>query len=250
MTQTSRPPRRHRPSFAQIERLLPAPASKEAKLLAHVFECEACTDAAITILKIADGKNRRRTSTTYTSTFVAVEARIGEVFSSIFEQRERALALAEELTRLPDDGARRARVRDLARLTPWAVAVSLLGVASQLLRTEPERAAGFVRLAVTAAEEIRPEKFPEALKAGFLVQAHALRGEILRRAGRNAEAKKAFSRAQAALSDATDPQSRSLYCQLLSRLRRVEGDVEEAEALLDRAAHLLGDEEELEDFDA
>jgi tetratricopeptide (TPR) repeat protein len=122
-------------------------------------------------------------------------------------------------------------------------------VASRLLREDLERAAGFAQLAVTAAEEIRPERHPEALKAGLLVQAHALRGEILRRAGRTAEAKRAFSRAQASLSAATDPQSRSLYCHLLSRLRQMEGDVEEAEALLDRAAHLLGDEA-LEDFDA
>jgi tetratricopeptide (TPR) repeat protein len=249
MTKTSRPPRPHRPSFAQIERILPAAASKEAKLLAHVFECEACTDAAITILKLGDGKSRKRTSPAYASTFVAVEARMGEVFSSLFEQRERAKALAEELSRLPDDLARRARVRNLARFAPWAVALSLLEVASQLVRDEPERAAGFIRLAVTAAKEILTEEYPEALMAGFLVQAHALRGEILRRAGRKTEAKKAFSRAQASLSAATDVPSRSLYCQLLSRLRRMEGDVEEAEALLDRAAHLLGDEK-LEDFDA
>jgi tetratricopeptide (TPR) repeat protein len=249
MTQTTRPPRRHRPSFAQIERLLPAPGSKEAKLLAHVFECEACTDIAVAILKIGNGKTRKRSTPGYASTLVAVEARMGEVFSWIIEQGQRAMALADELTRLPDDQTRQDRVRELARVEPWAVAVSLLGVASRLLREEPERAASFAQLAVTAAEEIRPEKHPEALKAGLLVQAHALRGEILRRAGRSTEARRAFSRAQASLSAATDPQSRSLYCHLLSRFRRMEGDVEEAEALLDRAAHLLGDEE-LEDFDA
>jgi len=243
-----KPRRPPHPSFGQIERLLPAPASKEAKLLAHVFECEACTDAALAILKIGDGKARKRTSPAYTSTLVAAEARMGEVFSWIIEQGQRAMALADELTRLPDNRARRARVRELARVEPWAVAVSLLWVASRLLRDEPERAAEFAQLAITAAEQIRPEKHPEALKAGLLVQAHALRGEILRRAGRNTEAKRAFSRAQSSLSTATDPQSRSLYCQLLSRLRRMEGHAEEAEALLDRAAHLLGDEE-LEDFD-
>jgi hypothetical protein len=220
-------------------------------VLAHVLQCETCIDAALSILRIGSGSSRRarRKAPDYTSTLAKVEARTAEIFSWIAEQGHRAQELAEMLDQLPSDEARREKVRTLAQVEPWVVAVGLLGVAGQSLKTTPERAARFAELALLAAEAIPAESCPSPLKSGLLVQAHALRGEILRRAGKRWQSKRAFAEAQECLATTTEDEPRSLYCVLLSRLRRIEGHTEEANALLDRAADLLG-VEDWEVFDA
>src|SRR6185369_5249472 len=123
------------------------------KLLAHVLQCEVCTDAALSLLRIGPDQPRKKGETPdYEAILAKVEARTAETLTWIVDQGQRATDFADELTRLPDDQARQRRVQELARVEPWAVAVSLLGVANRLLRSEPERAAGFAKLAATAAE--------------------------------------------------------------------------------------------------
>ena len=93
----------HRPSFGEIERILPAPSSKEAKLLAHILRCEACTDAALSILKLGGGPPHRGGKADYCSTFASVEAKTEKLFASHSEQSQRVASHSQEILSSPKD---------------------------------------------------------------------------------------------------------------------------------------------------
>lgn len=180
MTKAKGKPRPHRPSFGQIARTLPEVGSAEARLLSHVLRCELCTDAALSILEIGN-RTPKRKAPDYDAAFAAAAAKA----TAIFEQRMRAVGLAEELLKIPDTEAKRRRAQELARVEPWSVTVSLLEAAKLLLQTDPNRAAEVAKLAVVAAEEMNPQDHPPALR--LLTQAHLLVGESLYRAREQAE---------------------------------------------------------------
>src|SRR4051812_33500928 len=101
MTKAKGKPRPHRPSFGQIARTLPEVGSAEARLLSHVLRCELCTDAALSILEM--GNRTPRKTPDYDAGFTAA----GTKATAIFEQRMRAVGLAEELLKIPDTEAKR-----------------------------------------------------------------------------------------------------------------------------------------------
>src|SRR5262249_39600135 len=83
-------------------RALPEAGSKEARHLRHVFKCELCTDAALSILEIGSRAPSGK-EPNYDSAFDAAEAKA----IWLFERRMRALAFAEELFEIADTTATR-----------------------------------------------------------------------------------------------------------------------------------------------
>jgi len=208
----------------------------------HVLKRELRPAAALTPLRIGQPPGRRA-SVDYGAILDRVETRMNDLLAWLSALGERALGLAEELSRLPDEAARRRRVRELARVEPWEVAAALLGVASRLARREPVRAGALAALAIVAAEEIAPgAPFP---RSEILGRAEALLGDTLRRAGRFREATEACARSAAhlavttAATTATTETSLSLYCRLLARARGVYGPLGESLARFDCAASWL-----------
>ncbi len=235
-----RPPRprgaAHRPSFAKIERALPAPGSEQAEVLHHVFHCETCTEAALHILRMGLGKPfSTRSRYNYERVFEAVEVRREEILDKL----GRASDLWKQVAQLPEEDAKK-HVQALARVEPWVVASALLEVARQLLVSTPERAAVAAELAVVAAEELDPAEHPVALRSGLLAHAYVLVAAGRRRAGQTAEAEGAFAKAEDLLAESSEVEPPSAHLRQLFRLRKLQ-------RALDRTVDLL--EERIGDLD-
>jgi len=184
------------------------------------------------------GVREQPMSIDYGAIIARVQARTSTTLAWLLELGERASVIAEELSALHGKRARRRRVRELARVEPWAVAASLLGIASRLRRREPFVAAALAELALVAAEEVSHDA--RSSKTELLGRAQALLGEALSQTNRLQEAKEAFARSAACLADLTTATPLSVYCRLLSRVRRMHGSLGGALALFDYAGSTLG----------
>jgi hypothetical protein len=205
--------------------------------MTHILRREPCTDAAPTLLQL-DGPSGRRPGVDYGAILDRVQARTSDALAWLAELGKRALALAEELARLPDEPARTGRVHELAEVEPWAVAAALLGMASRLARRDPVRAGTLAELAIVAAGEMSADA--PASRDELLGQAQALLGESRSGSRRSQEAEEAFARSAANLSASAAETPLSLYCRLLARGRGLQGELGEAIARFDRAAARLG----------
>ena len=222
-------PRRHRPSFAKIERALPAPGSEQAEVLHHVFHCETCTEAALHILRMGLGKPfSKRSRYSYERVFEAVEARREEILAKF----EGASDLWARVAQLPEAEAKK-HVQALARVEPWVVATALLGVASRLLATTPERAAVAAELAAVAAEELDPAEHLAALRSGLLAHAYVLIAAGCRRVGQTEKAEAAFTKAEDLLAESSEGKPQDRYLRHLCRLQRLEREITRALDLLE-----------------
>lgn len=227
-------PRHHRPSFAKIERALPAPGSEQAEVLHHVFHCETCTEAALHILRMGLGKPfSKRSQHTYEGVFQSIDARREELLAKF----ERASDLWEHVTLLPEAEAKK-HVQSLARVEPWVVATALLGVAGRLLAATPERAVIAAELAAVASEELDPAEHLAALRSGLLAHAYVLVAAGRRRAGQTEEAEGALAKAEDLLAESSEGEPQSGYLRLLVRLRKLQREFDHA---IDRLEERVGD---------
>jgi hypothetical protein len=175
-----------------------------------------------------------------------VEARIGEFLAWVSQQSQLAMALAETVLQLPDRRAEE-RVRELARVEPWSVALALLGgVCQRLTGGEPAPACALAELAVAAAEEMAEPAHPASLKAALLVHTYLLLADSRHRAGQTEEAGEALERAELHLAEASPGAPRSRLLRLLPHFRRMQLSFDRANQSLDLLVALL---EERADFD-
>jgi hypothetical protein len=157
---------------------------------------------------------------------------------ALAQWRRLSAELAEELLSLPDEHARVLRVRELALADePLSVARALLGEARASARSDSVRMATLARYAVLALEEIDPALHPPALRAGLLASAWCSIGNASRLARCYGAAETAFARAASHLATIIpgDLEARALYLSLLSKLRRDQRRLAEAEELLHQA---------------
>jgi tetratricopeptide (TPR) repeat protein len=222
-------------SFHVLERLLPPTGSDDAARMVHVLQCERCADAALVILELP---SLRGPEFDYGEVFARVEEGARRTLAWLSDRRQRAARFVEQVSSLPDEEARSERVRLLARTEPWAVTTALLEIGREQTRTDPERAAELARWAELAAEQMDPELSPPGQRAGLLAQAECLLGDAYRRAGSYPQAEDAYARAAAHLAITTAADLHASYCLLVSRLRRDQGRMDEAVALLHRATTL------------
>jgi tetratricopeptide (TPR) repeat protein len=146
------------------------------------------------------------------------EAKFEELFSDIPpEKRGRAL--------------RRARFHD-----PALVEI-LLEKSAALQLVDPPRADALAILAATLSLKLQSP----APVAAYLARANTLSGNARRLVGRNQEAEIAFGNAVFFLSDKPLSADRAFFCRYLAFLRWEEGKIDEAHALLGRAAEMFED---------
>ena len=232
------PQRRSKPekhlAFSVLERLVPPSGSEDALRMAHLLQCERCADAALAILELPPASGP---GYDYGEVFARAEAGARQTLLWLAARFGRALQLVEEIAEVPEE-ERIERIRTLARAEPWATITACLDVAREEGRTDPERAAELARWATVAAEELNDELEPPARKEGLLGQAQCLLGDAFRRERDHAGAEAAFARAAEHLAQTPDAELHAVYCLLLSRLRRDQGRMDEAVALLHRARTL------------
>jgi tetratricopeptide (TPR) repeat protein len=221
-------------SFTVLERLMPPSGSGDAERLAHILRCERCSEAALMILELPPAHGPKPD---YAAVFARVEEGARRTLLWLAERWASASRFVEQVSDLPE-GERLERIQTLARAEPWAVTTAFLEVAREEGRTNPERAAELARWAAVAAEQMDPERAPPGKRAGLLGQSECLLGDAFRRGADPTRAEEAFARAAAHLAQTSEAELHAGYCLLLSRLRRDQGRMEEAVALLHRARTL------------
>lgn len=213
--------------------------SGAAGLVLHLLQCERCsadTEAALSPLEQRRGAlalHRQGGEIDYSALWDRIEKRNREAVVAFRKEREDALPLFRELLSSPAE-ERSALVREGRRFGNWSLADLLLAEA----RTRPpQEREDLARLALEVAERLRglPERSVEDLRAAALCQL----AEALRLRGDRPGAEIAFQEVSAFLVDSSDVLERANYCHLLAGLRRDQGRLDEALALLSRAADLL-----------
>ena len=234
----------HHLSFEDLESLMPASGTAQAKAMAHLLTCDLCAGGALALLRFTPPSGKPG-DYEYGEVFNRVESGTRRLLLFLAARYAQAARLVDEISLLPES-ERAGAIRTHAQARPLETITGLLDVAKEEARTEPGRAAELARWAALAAEGAA---LPE--RASLLVQAHCLLADSYRRGGNPAGAEEAFVAVAANLSGAPDLRLHALYCHLLSSLRKEQGRIDEAVALLHRARVLfdaVGDAIEAEEL--
>jgi tetratricopeptide (TPR) repeat protein len=175
--------------------------------------------------------------------FARVEVSTVEELAAIVRERAEAGTLLAALLRLPEEE----RERSL-HLDPRCHTVSLGRLLLAAAPSEPGEREAQARLALAITDLLPRTGKPPALTASLRSSALLFIADALREQNRLVEARAALALVPAELEACGDPLDQAGYCLELGRLRREQGRIDEALALLARAADLYGDlEEQLEE---
>lgn len=216
----------------------------DAGLMLHLLECPRCSRQSWSVLTPRPVRRRpgeprppEPEPATYERAFARMIERAEGATAQVEEERRRAAPLAAELLALPRD-ERPARFDADPRFRTIFVAWRLLERSWREDDTAEAESMG--RLAAAIAERLAGSGPGKAVEAGLAIGAWCAVGEACRRSGRLEEAEDALGRAVPHLEESIDPSENAEYCHWLARLRRDQRRFDEAMALLERAATLLG----------
>jgi tetratricopeptide (TPR) repeat protein len=220
----------HHVPFGTLARVLPDFGSREAVLLLHVLRCDLCSQKALSILKPPPLPPQRPDF--FDEIFARSLKNALESHAELTEERARSASFVAEILSLPDELAQEKRIRQLSRVEPWPV-FSLLLVGDDDSERDPKRARTLARLALAGIEEAGLVS-----ETALIVQTLCLLADVSRLAGEYAEAEAELTAATVYLPADADSALRASYLFSLAILRREQKRLDEAVALLDRAAAL------------
>lgn len=216
----------------------------DAGLVLHLLECPRCSRqgwGSLTPRPVRRRPGEPRPSgpeaALYENAFARLAERSGGATAQVEEGRRKAEPLIAELLALPRE-ERHARFDEHRRYRTFFVAWGLLERSWQA--EDAAEAESLGRLAAAVAERLDGNGPSPATEAGLAIGAWCAVGEACRRLGRLEAAEDAFVRAVPHLEKSIDPSENAEYCRWLARLRRDQRRFDEALALLERAATLLG----------
>jgi tetratricopeptide (TPR) repeat protein len=209
-------------------------------LFLHLLQCPECAHDAMRRLSPPALRRgvlalrRDAGEVDYQAIFSRLEETNRDAFATIQRGREAAQPLLAELLSHPCKDRER-----LVRNDPRWRSSALANLLLEEGRRRSDARGALAGLALAIAERLDPDLGPhvEDLKAA----AHCEVAEGLRAQGDLGGAESAFDRANQHLRSSEDTVERATYCHLLAALRRDQGHVEEALALLDRASDLFED---------
>ncbi len=226
------------PSFNDLLLLVSSLSPREARDVAHALDCPDCARALLALLAPPAGKpaRGRAAAVDYSNLWRRVDERLrpltDEVEAAQAEARRLLLAL---LVNGP------AKQRELLAEQPkdhsLALVFALLETSYETAYEHPPRAENLARLALQAIERLDATRVKEPQRADLRGEAWTLLGHALSFQLRWADAEQAFLAAGRELHDLDSIEAVG-WLRLFGHLRRRQGRLGEALALLERAARL------------
>ncbi len=212
-----------------------------AGLLLHVLRCEDCASQTLAGLAPVHQRagalvlRREAPEIDYSRLWERIEATAEKAMAQLRRDRAGAEPLLAELLRRSQ-----AERLDLVARHPRFRTRSLADLLLDEIRLRPGEREDLARLVLAIVERRQPHHFGRAVD-DLAAAAHCEIAEALRSRGDLQGSEAAFAEAAKRLPVATGVQERVKYCHLLAALRRDQGRLDEAVALLARAADLLGE---------